>query len=193
MHRHVQNDHTQRSVRAEFWIFALKVRYSRSKVKPLTHHLTPLMTVLGHHIHLVGRPRQGQHTIPVSRSPGQGHSGGWRFWPIFRIFANSSLNFDRIELGVHRYKEDDHMQLSVRAEFWIFTPKVRYSRSKVKPLMNHLTPLMAVLGHHVYLVGRPRQGQHAIAVSRSPGEGQGHRGQKKFSRSKIFFSIFYAF
>ena len=59
--------------------------------------------------------------------------------------------------------------------------------------MNHLTPLMAVLGHHVYLVGRPRQGQHAIAVSRSPGEGQGHRGQKKFSRSKIFFSIFYAF
>ena len=119
MHRHVQNDHTQRSVRAEFSIFALKVRYSRSKVKPLTHHLTPLMTVLGHHIHLVGRPRQGQDTIPVSRSPGQGqgHSGRWRFWSIFHIFANSSFNFDRIELGVHRYKEDNHMQKSVRAEF----------------------------------------------------------------------------
>ena len=107
MHRHVQNDHTQRSVRAEFSIFALKVRYSRSKVKPLSYHLTPLMTVLGHHIHLVGWPWQGQDTIPVSRSPGQGHSGRWRFWPIFDIFANSSFNFDRIELGVHRYKEDD--------------------------------------------------------------------------------------
>ena len=59
--------------------------------------------------------------------------------------------------------------------------------------MNHLTPLKAVLGRHIYLVGRPRQGQHAIAVSRSPGEGQGHRGQKKISRSKFFFSIFYAF
>ena len=76
------------------------------------NHLTPLKAVLGRHIYLVGRPRQGQLTIPVSRSPGQGHSGGWRFWPIFRIFANSSLNFDRIELGVHRYKEDDHTQLS---------------------------------------------------------------------------------
>ena len=72
MHRHVQKDHTQRSVRAESLIFALKVRYSRSKVKPLTHHLTPLMTVLGHHIHLVGRPRQGQDTIPVSRQGSYG-------------------------------------------------------------------------------------------------------------------------
>ena len=45
----------------------------------------------------------------------------------------------------------------------IFAPKVRYSRSKVKPFMNHSTPLMAVLGHHVYLVGWPWQGQHAIA------------------------------
>ena len=59
--------------------------------------------------------------------------------------------------------------------------------------MDHLTPLLTVLGHHIYLVGRPRQGQYAIPVSRSPGQGQGHRGQKKISRSKIFFSIFYAF
>ena len=72
MHRRVQNDHTQRPMRAEYRIFALKVRYSRSKVKPLTHHLAPLTTVLGHHIHLVGRPRQGQDTISVPRSPGQG-------------------------------------------------------------------------------------------------------------------------
>ena len=56
--------------------------------------------------------------------------------------------------------------------------------------MNHLTPLMAVLGHHVYLVGRPRQGQHAIAVSRSPGEGQGHRGQKNFFQGQKFFFNF---
>ena len=84
----------------------------------MTHHLTPLMTVLAYHIH-IGRPRQGQDTIPVSRSPGQGqgHSGRWRFWSIFHIFANSSFSFDRIELGVHRYKEDNHMQKSVRAEF----------------------------------------------------------------------------
>ena len=83
------------------------------------NHLTPLKAVLGHHIHLVGRPRQGQNTIPVSRSrgQGQGHSGGGHFWPIFRIFANSSFNFDEIEVGVHLYEEDDHMQLSVRAEF----------------------------------------------------------------------------
>ena len=37
-----------------------------------------------------------------------------------------------------------------------------------------------------------RQGKHAIAVSRSLGEGQGHRGQKNF-KVKNFFSIFYAF
>ena len=79
----------------------------------------PLKNVLGYHILLVGRPRQGQDAIPVSRSPGQGqgHSGRWRFWSIFHIFVNSSFSFDRIELGVHRYKEDDHMQKSVGAEF----------------------------------------------------------------------------
>ena len=119
MHRHVQKDHTQRSVGAEFSVFALKVRNSRSKVKPLTHHLTPLMTVLGHHIHLVGRPRQGQDTIPVSRSPGQGqgHSGGWGFRPIFRIFANSSYSSDRIGLGMHRNEVNDLMQKRNAAEF----------------------------------------------------------------------------
>ena len=106
-------------MRAEFLVFALKVRYSRSKVKPLTHHLTPLMTVLGYHIHLVGRPRQGQDTIPVSRSPGQGqgHSGGWRFRPIFRIFANSSYSSDRIGLGMHRNEVNDLTQKRNAAEF----------------------------------------------------------------------------
>ena len=119
MHRDVQNGHIQRPMRAEFLVFALKVRYSRSKVKPLTHHLTPLMTVLGHHIHLVGRPRQGQDTIPVSRSPGQGqgHSGGWRFRPIFRIFANSSYSSDRIGLGMHRNEVNDLTQKRNAAEF----------------------------------------------------------------------------
>ena len=70
------------------------------------------MTVLGYHIHLVGKPRQGQDTIPVSRSPGQGqgHSGGWRFRPIFRIFANSSYSFDRIGLGMHRNEVNDLTQ-----------------------------------------------------------------------------------
>ena len=119
MHRHVQNNHTQRSVRAEFSIFALKVRYSRSKVKPLSYHLTPLMTVLGHHIHLVGWPWQGQDTIPVSRSPdqGQGHSGGWRFRPIFRIFANSSYSSDRIGLRMHRNEVNALTQKCNAAEF----------------------------------------------------------------------------
>ena len=55
--------------------------------------------------------------------------------------------------------------------------------------MDHLTPLMTVLGHHIYLVGRPRQGQYAIPVSRSPGQGQGHRGQKKFQGQKFFGGI----
>ena len=53
--------------------------------------------------------------------------------------------------------------------------------------MDHLTPLLTVLGHHIYLVGRYRQGKHAIAVSRSPGQGQGHRGRKKFFKVKNFF------
>ena len=149
------------------------------------------MTVLGYHIHLVGRPRQGQDTIPVSRSPGQGqgHSGGWRFRPIFRIFANSSYSSDRIGLGMHRNEVNDLTQKRNAAEFRIFTLKVRYSRSKVKPLMDHLTPLMTALDHHIYLVGRPRQGQYSIPVSRSLDQGQGHRGQKKFSRSKKFFLL----
>ena len=53
--------------------------------------------------------------------------------------------------------------------------------------------LLTVLGHHIYLVGRPRQGQYAIPVSRSPGQGQGHRGQKKFQGQKFFFQFFMHF
>ena len=30
---------------------------------------------MSHHIYLVGKPRQGQYAIPVSRSPGQGEGG----------------------------------------------------------------------------------------------------------------------
>ena len=92
-----------------------------------------------------------------------------------------------MRLRLHRYVQNDHMQKRREAEYRIFELKVRYSRSKVKPLTDHLTLLLTVLGHHIYLVGRPRQAQHAIEVSRSTSEGQGHRGQKKFSRSKIFF------
>ena len=55
--------------------------------------------------------------------------------------------------------------------------------------MDHLTPLMTGMGHHIYLVGRPRQGQYAIPMSRSPGQGQGHRGQKKFQGQKFFFNF----
>ena len=75
------------------------------------------MTVLGYHIHLVGRPRQGQDTIPVSRSPGQGRSGLERFELIFHIIANSSLNFHWIWLKMHRDVQNGHTQKPMRAEF----------------------------------------------------------------------------
>ena len=84
---------------------------------------------------------------------------------------------------MHRNVQNGHTQKRNAAEFRIFTLKVRYSRSKVKPLMDHLTHLMTALDHHIYLVGRPRQGQYAIRMSRSPD--QGHRGQKKFKVKKI--------
>ena len=46
-----------------------------------------------HHIHMVGRYRQGQHADMTSRSQGQsqGHQGHFRFLPILRV---SLISFD---------------------------------------------------------------------------------------------------
>ena len=62
----------------------------------------------------------------------------------FRTFANSIYNFDRRVLKFNTDVLWDHTQKRNAAEFWIFALKVRYSRSKVKPLMYHLAPLMII-------------------------------------------------
>ena len=43
------------------------------------------MTFDSHHIHIIGRHRQGQHTLVTSRSQGQiqGHEGRFRFLAVF--------------------------------------------------------------------------------------------------------------
>ena len=78
---------------------------------------------------------QGQDTIPVSRSPGQGqgHNRGWRFRPIFRIFANSSYSSDRIGLGIHRNEVNDLTQKHNRRNF-----EVLLSRSDIQGQMSNL-------------------------------------------------------
>ena len=52
---------------------------------------------ISQHIEMVGKHTQGQHTPVALRSQGQseGHNGRFRFWPILRIFVNSSYSFDR--------------------------------------------------------------------------------------------------
>ena len=56
------------------------------------------------HISMVGRYGQGQHNPMTSRSQGQsqGHQGRFRFWPILRIFANSSYSSHRRGLEMLR-------------------------------------------------------------------------------------------
>ena len=64
-----------------------------SKVKLRKWLLTALMTFNLDHIHIIGRYRQGQHTLKTSRSQGQiqGHKGHFRF---LAVFANFSYSFD---------------------------------------------------------------------------------------------------
>ena len=112
-HRNVLWDHTQRSHAAEFWIFALKVKYWRSKVKLWNTLLTALMTFDLTHIKVIGRYGQGQHPISTSRSSGQsqGHKGHFRF---LTIFANTTiltvlmtLNLDHIH-KIGRYGQGQY-------------------------------------------------------------------------------------
>ena len=53
------------------------------------------MTFDGHHIHIIGRYRQGQHTLMTSRSQGQsqGHEGHFRFLAVLRVFRELLLQF----------------------------------------------------------------------------------------------------
>ena len=78
------------------------------------------------HICMVGRYGQGQHTQVTSRSQGQsqGHQGRFRFWPILRIFANSSYSSHRRGLEVHRNVPFGHTKKRNAAEFYIFALKV---------------------------------------------------------------------
>ena len=47
------------------------------------------------HIHIIGRHRQGQHTLVTSRSQGQiqGHEGHFRFLAVLRVFRELLLQF----------------------------------------------------------------------------------------------------
>ena len=57
--------------------------------------LTVLMTLNLDHIHIIGRYRQGQHTLTTSRSQGQsqGHEGHFRFLAVFTRFRELLLQF----------------------------------------------------------------------------------------------------
>jgi len=47
------------------------------------------------HIHIIGRHRQGQHTLVISRSQGQiqGHEGRLRFLAVFSLKIYLLLQF----------------------------------------------------------------------------------------------------
>ena len=55
---------------------------------PVLH--VSLMSFDSHHIHTIGRYRQGQHTLMTSRSQGQsqGHEGYFRFFADLVIYAH---------------------------------------------------------------------------------------------------------
>ena len=140
------------------------------------------MTPDFHHIHIIGRYGQGQHTLMTSRSQGQsqGHEGRCHILPILYVFANSSYSFDRKVLKTHRNVLSDHRKNLQEAEFWIFALKVRYWPFKVKLGKWPKTTLMTPDHHHIHMVGRYRQGQHADMTSRSQGQSQGHQGHFRF-------------
>ena len=114
------------------------------------------MTSDHHHIYMVGRYRQGQHTLVTLRSQGQsqGHQGHFRFLVDFTHFSISSYSFCGRMIKKHRNVPWDNTK-NCRSRNFEFLP----SRSDI----------------------RYRQGQHVILVSRS--QGQGH---KNFSRSNCF-------
>ena len=43
-----------------------------------------------------------------------------------------------------------------------------------------MTALMGSDHHHIYMVGRYRQGQHTLVTLRSQGQSQGHQGHFRF-------------
>ena len=92
-------------------------------------------------------------------------------------------------MKMHRHVLWDHTQRSHAPEFWIFAPKVRYKEFKVKPDNRHLTALMASDHHHIYIVGRYRQGQHILVTLRSQGQSQGHQGHYRFLADFTRFSL----
>jgi len=77
------------------------------------------MTLYLDHIHIIGKHRQGQHTLVTSRSQGQiqGHKGHFRFLPFFSQKSISSYSFDRRVLKTHIYDLCDHTQKLQEAEF----------------------------------------------------------------------------
>ena len=135
------------------------------------------------HICMVGRYGQGQHTQVTSRSQGQsqGHQGRFRFWPILRIFANSSYSSHRRGLEMPRNVPCGHTKKRNAAEFSIFALKVRYCPYKVKHQNRHLTALMTSDHDHIRMVGRYGQGQHTHVTSRSKS-----RSPKLFPFSRFF-------
>ena len=94
-HRNVLWDHTQRSHAAEFWIFALKVKYQGFKVKHWNTHLTALMTPNLHQIEVIGRYGQAHDPLLTTRLKSRSLRSS-PFLPILRVFCNLTLwNFYR--------------------------------------------------------------------------------------------------
>ena len=68
------------------------------------------------HIHIIGRYRQGQHTLMTSRSQGQiqGHEGHFRFLAVFREFLlqfrNESGYFPRSNIPMGLFGILDHVE-----------------------------------------------------------------------------------
>ena len=78
---------------AEFWIFALKVRYRAFKVKPEDGHLTALVTSDHYHIYRLCSYGQGQLTLVtlIAQGQSQGHQGQWRFLADLYVFHKKLL------------------------------------------------------------------------------------------------------
>ena len=94
MHRNVPSTKTVGNGISKF---SLKVTYWTLKVKLRNLLETALITFDGHHIHIVGRYRQGQHTLLISRSK----SRSQRSFSFFAIFAISAqLPRSKIQIGL---------------------------------------------------------------------------------------------
>ena len=73
-------------------MFAPKVRYWAFNVKLRKLPKTALMTFDLHHIHIIGKCGQGQHTLMTSRSRSQGHKGQILSPPPPPIFRPSTAD-----------------------------------------------------------------------------------------------------